>query len=74
VFQIHSYNSVFLGVNSESKYKLSSSSQECLALGLEEELGQLMCLSFPLEAFTFTEFEVKKVSSTAKMLAFVGDT
>jgi hypothetical protein len=69
-----SYNFLFLGVNSENEAKLSSFSRECLTLGFEEELGQLICLSSLSEAFTVTELGVKEVSSTAKVLAAVGDT
>jgi hypothetical protein len=74
LFRIRSHNFLFLGVSSENEAKLSSFSRECLSLGFEEELAQLMCLSSPSQAFTFTELVVKEVSSTAKVLAAVGDT
>jgi hypothetical protein len=73
-FRIQLYNFLFLGVNSESEAKLSSFNRECLALGFEEELQHLMCLSSPSEALTSTELRVMEVSSAAKVLADAGDT
>jgi hypothetical protein len=64
---------LFHGVNAGNKAKLNTLSRECLVLGFVEELGQLMCLSAPSEAFIFTMLREEVFSSTAKMLTTVGD-
>jgi hypothetical protein len=47
--------------------------QECLALGFEEELGQLICPIAPTEAYTFTGLR-EEVSFSAKMFSAIGES
>jgi hypothetical protein len=57
---------IFLIVGSESEVKLSFFSSEYLALGFGEELGRLMFLTSPSEAFKFAGL-TEDVSSTAEV-------
>jgi hypothetical protein len=64
-FLICLYNFLFHCIRSESEAKLGSTNRECLYLGFEEGLRQLVCLSSPSEAFKFTGLRENEVSSTA---------